>query len=325
MKRRRLLKLLGGGAGALASAVAVDNVFLGYEALGTNLQKQDLGAMVRETFFFGPRPSVANGVPVELEGEWLRIGPDDPDAYRYPNLTDDDAAAVDSRYGLGGLVAEGVPTVADLRTSVRFEFHDPRSFFERVRSGDSDAAAVELLRGVGGVDPSLLRTFADAAPDRPEAVVDGLVDGFRERASYDYERYAAGAVTYNLLFGVTDLRDSMAHPVGFEALLESEGSVGLFCDEFTRRAAEALHAVPAADQRAPVFAGAVVDVRHRHVFSTVGSVLREDGDVVVPVTFLDFTHSTMYDDLQARGLLGEGLDAYDRRHRADVIYWHDGI
>lgn len=324
MERRRFLGLLGGGAGALATGVAVDNVFLGYETLGTNLKKQDLAETTRERFFFGPRRSEVNGVQVELEGPWLRVG-DEPETYRYPELTAADAAAVDRSHGLGGLVAEGVPTVRDVRGSSRFEFHDYASFFRRVGAGDADAAAVELLRGVGGVDPSRVRAFTGASPASPEAVVEGLVDGFRTHASYDYERYAAGSVTYNVLFGVTDLRDSLEHPVDFEAMLGREDAVGMFCDEFTRRAAEALHAVPAREQRVPVFAGAVVDVRHRHVFSAVGSVLREDGEVVVPITFLDYTHTTMYDDLHARGLLGEGLDAYDRRHRADVVYWHARI
>lgn len=324
MERRRLLKLLGGGLGTLSAAVAVDNVFLGYEALGTNLRKQDLGARLGETFFYGPRPADVDGTPVELEGPELRVGAA-PETYRYPQLSAAEAAEVDRERDLGGLVADGAPALADVRADPTFEFHDPAAFFDRVADGESVPAAVELLRGVAGADPDRVAPFASAAPARPSELAAGLAEGFREHASYDYERYAAGAVTFNVLFGHVDLRESMAHPTDYEALLDSDGDVGLFCDEFARRAAEAFHAVPAAEQRAPVVAGSVVDARHRHVFTVLASVLREGGAPVVPATFLDYTHATMYDDLNLRGALGEGLGAYDRRHRADVVYWHEGI
>lgn len=324
MERRRLLKLLGGGVGTLATAAAVNNVFLGYEALGTNLRKQDLGARLGETFFFGPRPTVVDGTSVELEGAKLRVGADET-TYRYPELPEAKAVAVDREHDLGGLVAVGAPALGAVHAGPTFEFHGHGAFFERVAGGDSVPAAVELLRGVPGADPGRVETFASADPARPSDLAEGLVAGFREHASYDYGRYAAGAVTFNVLFGLVDLRESMEHATDFEAMLTSDGAVGLFCDEFARRAAEAFHAAPAAEQRAPVVAGSVADTRHRHVFTALASVLREDGELVVPVTFLDYTHATLYDDLNLRGALGEGLDAYNRRHRADVVYWHEGI
>lgn len=324
MERRRLLKLLGGGAGVLSAAVAVDNVFLGYEALGTNLRKQDLGARFGETFFYGPRPAVVDGIPVELEGATLRVGAE-PTTYRYPELTDAEAVEVDREYDLGGLVARGAPALADVRTGPTFEFHDYEAFFDRVAGGEPVPAAVELLRGVRGADPDRVETFASADPARPSDLAEGLAAGFREHASYDYGRYAAGVVTYNVLFDLVDLRESMAHATDFEALLTHDGALGLFCDEFVRRAAEAFHAVPAVDQRAAVVAGSVADTRHRHVFTVLASIIREDGELVIPATFLDYTYATMSDDLNLRGAFGEGLDAYNRHHRADVVYWHEGI
>jgi hypothetical protein len=39
------------------------------------------------------------------------------------------------------------------------------------------------------------------------------------------------------------------------------------------------------------------------------------------MTFVDYTHSTLYDDFNARGLLGDGVEAYDDRHRATAIEW----
>lgn len=324
MERRRFLKLFGGGVAGLSAAKAVDNVLLGYEALGTNLRKQDLEARLGETFFFGPRPAVVDGTAVELEGRRLSVGAE-PATYRYTELSASAAAGIDREHDLDGLVAVGVPAVADVYADPAFEFHGYRSFFDRVAAGESVPEAVTLLRGAVGADRDVVETFAGVGPERPSALAEGLVAGFRAHASYDYERYAAGSITFNVLFGVTDLRDALEHPVDFDALLASDGAVGMFCDEFARRAAEAFHAVPAAEQRAPVFAGSVVDTRHRHVYTVLASVLREDGQLVVPATFLDYTHTTLYDDLHLRGALGEGLDAYGRRHRADVVYWHDGI
>jgi hypothetical protein len=42
---------------------------------------------------------------------------------------------------------------------------------------------------------------------------------------------------------------------------------------------------------------------------------------VVPIAFLDYTHSTLYDDLNLRGVMGEGLEAYNSRHRARELTW----
>ncbi|PSQ13711.1 hypothetical protein BRD02_11795 [Halobacteriales archaeon QS_8_69_73] len=44
-----------------------------------------------------------------------------------------------------------------------------------------------------------------------------------------------------------------------------------------------------------------------------------DGDLVVPMTFVDYTHSTLYDDFGVTSVAGPGLAAYDDRHRATHV------
>jgi hypothetical protein len=166
----------------------------------------------------------------------------------------------------------------------------------------------------------LVEEVVAAPPTRPRAIAEGLVGGFREHASYDVPRYLAGSVEDNVLFGAADLREFFESPVDFEAVADGE-TTGLFCYELVYRSIEAFHATHPADQRVPVAGTVVFDDRHKHVYTGLASVVREGGDLVVPMTFLDYTHSTLYDDLALGGVLGEGLEAYNRRHRATAVYW----
>ena len=323
LSRRRVLGALG-GLGTLASGVAVDNVLLGYEQLGTNLRKQDLAGKFAATATSGLRVTDRNGVRVLLWDDHLRLT-DGPEGrvlanHRYPELDAAERRRLDEQHGLDGLLAEGIPTVAALhRGDVTFTFSDPETFFERVRAGEPERAAVELLRGQRPAPPDAVRAIADADPADPEAVATGLIDGFREHTYYDLPRYAAGAVQFNIAFDTVDLRAPFRDDTDFASLRDDD--VGMFCNDFAVRTAEALHAVPAGTQSPPVLAGVVIDDRHRHVFTTVASVLSGEDGPVVPATFLDYTHSTLYDDLRLTGLLGEGWEAYNRRHRADTVWW----
>ncbi len=74
-------------------------------------------------------------------------------------------------------------------------------------------------------------------------------------------------------------------------------------------------------QHPPVLGAKVVDARHGHVYVGVASVVRENGNLVIPMTFVDYRNSTLTDDLHLRWLLGEELTAYDERHRVTDIYW----
>lgn len=322
LDRRRALKVLGAGVGAVAAGTAVDNVLLGFEVLGTNLRKQDLAGLVAGSFFGQLRTTDVGSRRVLLWDDLLRVTRDEEglETRRYPELDAAAAADLDARYDLDGLVEAGVPVLGDLHGDVSLAFSTSGSFFDRLAAGDPEPEAVELLRSGASAPADVVRTFAGADPADPGAVVDGLVGGFREHARYDYERYAAGAIQYNVLGGRVDVKEPFREDVGFRSLLSAD-ELGMFCYEFADRSIEALHAVPAREQRVPVFAGRVHDRRHRHVYTAIGSVLREDDGYVVPMTFVDYMQPTMYDDLALRGVFGEGLEAYDRRHRATRVDW----
>lgn len=345
MRRRRALKLLGiAGVGA-GAARAVDNVLLGYGGVtGTNLREQDLEPLL--TANVEPRrwSYAADGGRLSLDGGTLAVaGPGGETALDVPTASPDAAADADGLHDLPGTPAAEV--VADLGAidagDARFTFHDPAGFFDRVTADRARHRpyTVDALRGAGirAVDPATVREFADADPADPRAVVEGLVGGFRRHAYYDVPRYTAGAIKYNVLFGAYDPRQHFEEPVDFESLLASDDETGMFCNEFTDRSLEALHAVPAPAQSVPVAGLSVADWRHKHVYTGITSVLRRPGggrgaagaendgrDLEVATTFVDYTHTTLYDDFHARGLLGEGLDAYNRRHRADSVSWNRG-
>ncbi|WP_435364058.1 hypothetical protein [Haloarchaeobius sp. DYHT-AS-18] len=338
LSRRRLLAGVG-GLGALGAGKAVDNIFLGYGILmGTNLLTQDTARLAGERL--GPTPfetTVADHILAVDRGQ-VHVGGADASADPEPVISlagsPTDAAEVDDEYGLPGVTTELVrddpPLAAALGDvnatevdGLRFEFHQYEAFFERVQEADSRPFSVMRLRGdrYRPIGTETIRAFTDADPSDPKAVIEGLVGGFREYSGYDLPRYAAGSLEDNVLMGHGDLRDHFESPTTYDALLSGRNT-GLFCYEFVHRSIEALHAVPAHEQTAPVFAGVVTDERHKHAYTAVGSVIREDGELVVPVTFVDYTHSTLYDDLLATGVLGRGLRAYDDRHRASDIYWN---
>lgn len=314
LTRRRLLAALGAGTG-LGAAKAIDNVVLGYGTVGegTNLREQDLAALLEATR--------------SLRGEFA--------ADRRYDVTDDAVRErrVDDwrRYPLGEPVPDAASAlVRELHRDVRaidagehaYEPLPLAAFFDRIAAGDPRPYATAALRGrvADPVEPATVEAFAETPPTTPEELVAGLKRGFREHGAYDLPRYVGGSIEDNLLRGAVDLRAPFEGPTDFETLLE-ESRTGLFCYELADRAIEALHAVPATDQRPPVAGFWIRDRRHKHVYNGLASVLREDGDLRIPVTFLDYTHATLYDDARLTWLVGEGLDAYDRRHRADEIHW----
>ncbi|WP_255169228.1 hypothetical protein [Natrononativus amylolyticus] len=329
LTRRQLLAGAVGGGTALGGGTAIYNVVLGYDRFtGTNLTRQDLDPLVAQRL--GPagedvatldshrllqRDGAVSAVDRETDEsvanlEWATADPAD-------------AAVVDDDLGLAdGPLEELVADLSALEAGdVRFVYDSYPAFFERVSAGDARPHTVSALRGYRSAEPSTVEAFSGADPRDPMAVAEGLVEGFREHTSYDVPRYVAGSVEDNVLFGARDLRSRFESETSFEAMLAGEDT-GLFCYELTRRSVDALQAVPALEQTAPVVGGFVKDDRHKHVYTILASALREDDELVVPVTFLDYTHSTLYDDLRVRRLTGEGLDAYDTRHRATTIAWY---
>lgn len=329
LSRRGAIKLLGAGLGAAAAGKAADNVLLGYgDLVGTNLRAQersgDLAALAAEGFLDAPGTVGVPGARLVRRADRLLVrGRDGTDlaSLPLPEATPAAARAVDDEHGLEGATEQVVRDVGAVRRGeLSFEFARSGPFFERVGAAEPRPYMVGLARGEAAADPDAVAAFAGADPADPAAVVAGLVEGFREHAYYDVPRYAAGSVQDNVLLGAVDLRRFFREPVDFASLAD-EGRTGVFCFEFVARSIEALHAAAAPAQSPPVVAGYVHDGRHKHAYTALASVVREDGELVVPTTFVDYTHATLYDDLALRGVLGDGLEAYNDRHRADAVWW----
>ncbi|UTF54365.1 hypothetical protein [Natronosalvus rutilus] len=352
LTRRQLLAGLAGGGAVLGGGRAVDNVLLGYDRFtGTNLVRQDLDPLVSaELRPSGTDVATVDGYRIEhRDGRFSLVGGDGrddasdgddssgdgsddeadegrgDDVLATVSSTDDPTAAadVDREYDLeDGPLEQLVADIGALESGdVRFVYDSYPAFFEFVREHESRPYTVAALRGYRTADPDRIEAFSGADPADPEAVAEGLVDGFREYSSYDIPRYVAGSVEDNVILGAYDLRQHFESDTDYEAIVAGENT-GLFCYELTRRSVDALQAVHPLEQTVPVVGGYVKDTRHKHVYTILTSVVDVDGETVIPVTFLDYTHSTAYDDLRVRWVMGEGLDAYDRRHRATSIDWY---
>jgi len=323
--RRQAIAGTGGVLSGVGAVRTLDNVLLGYGELGngTNLREQDLAALATEFLAVTYDERLA-GHRVHVAGAAVVVETDSGDR-RFALDTDEREAArdLDADLGLDGRLAALYADIRDLRTGA-FEmvFSQPAAFFSRVREADARPDAVAALRGNGDrvASPDIVERFADAPPTRPERLATALVTAFREHASYDIPRYAAGSIEDNVIFGAADLRGRFENEVSFEAMLERDDT-GLFCWELAVRSMEALQAVAPWAQSVPVAACYTRDRRHKHAYTGVASAVREDGDLLVPMTFLDYTHSTLYDDLHVTPITGRGLAAYDDRHRATHIYW----
>jgi hypothetical protein len=288
--------------------------------MGTNLKEQDLAELLTEDLSLAYEETIAgtevrstdSGLVVDGETR-LRFGDDDRE----------DAAAVDTAFGTDGRIGDLFADLSAFRDGAyAFEFHQPAAFFDRVEAADSRPGIVTAIREKRDriVDPDVVERFAGADPRNPAALVDGLTEGFREHTQYDVTRYLAGSIEDNVIFGAADLRQYFEEDVDFEALLESD-TTGIFCWELVFRSIEALQSVRPVRQSIPVAACYVSDRRHKHAFTGIVSAIRVDGALRLPMTFVDYTHSTLYDDVRLTGVLGEGLAAYNDGHRADEIWW----
>lgn len=316
LTRRRLLSAGGAGALGLTGAKTVDNVVLGYGVVGggTNLREQELGPLFSEHRSLDGEIATADAT-YWIDGGTLRIGRGaDSRAYSFEGRTP--GAPED---GEGRALFEDL---TELGAESRYEFHTLGGFLERLGETTPRALATEALRGrvSDPVEPALVERFAGVPPADAIALLRGIKRGFREHGHYDVPRYVGGSIQDNVLRGTVDLRAPFEGPTDFETLIEEERT-GLFCGEMTVRAIEALHSVPATEQDPPLAAFWVRDRRHKHVYNGLASVVRDGGALRLPVTFVDYTDSTLADDFLVRRLTGEMLCAYDRRHRADEIGW----
>lgn len=315
MTRRQLLRHGVGGGVTIGMAKALHNTTIGYGhfGVGENLRTQDLAAIAGANFRV---PQVAemeiDGYDVALAGESIRYR---TDTEEWQNGRDPDAPDWVTRFAAD---------VDDLRAGAfTFTFAGVEDFFSSVPDADLRAPAVEVLRGsnYARTNPDAIAEFVGTSPGDAEAIVRGLVPAFREHSRYDAPRYLAGSIDDNVLPVDADLRAPFRPSVRFDAITESTEPVGLFCGEFTILANRAIRSVPATSQSPPLYGLIVRDRRHKHVYNGFGSVRRTADGLELPITFVDYTHTTVYDDFNLTRLLGSGFDAYTTRHRADTIAW----
>lgn len=326
MYRRRFLAAAGGGVGAVASGVAVDNVLVGYGRLtGTNVVDQDLRPLVDE------RLDPADGRTLDVDGVEIRLRPDaiDVEGETVPwSAPRDDLATVEDEQGLAdGVLVALRDDLGNLRVGrYGLEPMELDAFLDRAASREVRPSTVEALRGpaFGTAPAEVVREFTGAPPDDVEALVEGLVAGFREHAFYDAPRYTAGAIEDNVLRGAVDLREPFESPADFEAIREGD-SHGLFCYDLSFRAIESLHAVPASEQSHPVVAFHVGDRRHKHAYTGLATVLAGAVRPTLALTFLDYTSTTMYHDFGLAWARGDDPGAYDTWHRTTGIFWNQEI
>jgi len=320
ISRRKLLGAVGAAGATAGSYKAVDNVILGY---GTNLTNQDIAPLAGDGLSVPTRYTVdADGATVSVSGLYVEVGGDGAtDELFYPTASAEEAAAVDARHSLDGVVEEVVTDARRVRDGeYSFEFHAFGEFFERVEDAETRPYTTGLVRGFEGADEEAVTEFVGVSPDEPKDLLEGFESAFVDGTVYDIPRYVAGSITDNILFKTVRLRPFFEGDVGYEAL-NSDGSTGMFCYEYVYRSVEGLHSIPAHRQEVPVAGVGVHDSRHKHYYTGVATAVEEDGELVFPMTFVDYTRTTLYDDLHLAGVLGSSLNAYDSSHRATRVDW----
>lgn len=327
VSRRQAIAGLAGGGLTLGAGRAVDNVLLGYGIVsGTNLRDQPLADYARKRFAPSPFAVELEGTTLGYEPDQIQINDADGRTHQLPIATTgvDEATRLDTDLGLDGQLTALLRDLQAIQDGeYRFSFSQTTGFFDTITGGELRPVTAAAMRGNQFATPQLeqIQAFTSEDPADPHALIGGLASGFREYSSYDIPRYLAGSLEDNILLGSHNVRSAFRSPTDFEALL-AENAEGLFCYDFTYRSVEAFHAVPPVSQTVPVIGAVVADRRHKHVYTGLASVIRTNDDLVIPMTFVDYTHATLYDDLALRGLFGEGIEAYDRRHRTTDIFWN---
>lgn len=322
VNRRNALKYLGGGI-LTASAARIGYEVTGYGTVsGTNLTEQDLEPLALENLRATPFELPVQDGQLRFDGEMLAYdsGGQTRTAVAVQETTPDGAADAGEEFGVAAPFRELTADIDALSAGdVRFEFSSNDAFFERVEAATPRPFTVAALRGdmFGDPDPETLQEFAGSGPENTAGLVDGLATGFRENAHFDVERWIVFNVEDHVLGNTIPIKEYVSEPTGFEELVE--GSTGLYCWEYARRSLAALHAAQPHTQSPPVFGAVVTDDRHNHMFTGFASAIRDGEDLVLPMTFVDYSHSTMYDSYGLRWALGSGVDAYSTQHRATAI------
>ena len=311
MNRRAFIRRGALGGFTLGIAKALHNTTIGYGqfGIGDNLQtadieqvaKADMPALEWRERTIGDQPVrlTPSGIRYQRDGRWPRI---DEDAPPIVHEFQRDLTAIH----------------ADEFT---FAFSGIDSFFDTVETADVRPAMVTFLRNSMTADPSLVETVTGVSPTRPQPLLTAFVELFRDRSRYDVPRYVAGSIDDNVLPFDANLRDPFEPDIDFELLASHDDTIGMFCTEYTWLVIEALHSVPAERQTPPVFGVQVRNRRHKHMYNGIGSVIRRDDELIIPMTFADYTDTTLIDDFRAGRFVDDSLDAYDTSHRADQIRW----
>jgi hypothetical protein len=305
-----------------AGSLRVLYELVGYGTVsGTNVTEQDLGPLVRRTLDPSAFERSYADRTLAFDGERVHLRDDAGGHLTTVPVFDVDpetAATQGGVYGLGrplGRLVADLKTLSD--TAVTVDVSGYEAFFDRVWNASPRPLAVAALRGeVRQQDPAAIRAFTGSDPADPQALVSGLAEGFGEHTHFDATRYVVGNLQEHVLRDAVRLRPHLEGPSDFA---EVRGGVGLYCWEYALRSVEAFHAVAPHRQTTPVFGAFVHDRRHNHMYTALGSVVREGGDLHLPMTLLDYSHATMYDNTGLRVAFGPGVDAYDARHRASAI------
>ncbi|MFB6085890.1 MAG: hypothetical protein ABEJ84_03650 [Halodesulfurarchaeum sp.] len=316
--RRELLRRI--GIGAIAGGFA--RVFYEYTGFGhltaTNLRRQDLEPLLRDRL--EPSPF---SVPV-ADGRFWFTG-EEWNSAAAENGAERGSVAGSTRQTDGHHDHLTDRFSRDLRALRSGDFTVPvlslSDFLDRGGEGRTRPLAVAALRGEGfqSPDPEMIRRFTGVDPADIRAVIDGLGSGFRAHTHFDARRYLAAAIERYLLLETIPVADPSRDPTDFEAILT--GSTGLYCYEYALRSIEAFHAIEPTRQSIPVFGGIVIDDRHNHAYTALGTVLREAGGLRLPFTFVDYFYTALFDSLRAGWLVGEEIGAYDRFHRATRVHY----
>ena len=322
MNRRNALKYLGGGVLA-ASGARVGYEVTGYGTVsGTNVTEQELGPLAREHLRATPFDLSVRDGQLRFDGKVLAFDnrAETRASVAVQETTPDAAAAEGEKYGVDAPFRELTADIQDLGAGdVTFEFSSNEAFFDRIEQATPRPFTVAALRGdsFGAPDPETLEAFAGSGPENPAALVAGLATGFRDHAHFDVERWIVFNVEDHVLLNTLPIGEYVSEHTGFEEL--ADGSTGLYCWEDARRSLAALHAAPPHNQSPPVFGAVVTDDRHNHMYTGFASAIRDGQELVLPMTFADYSHSTMYDSYGLRWALGSGIDAYSTQHRATEI------
>ncbi len=315
MRRRELLRTGVGAGVTLGLARALHNTVIGYGqfGIGENLTEQHIGGLARAGY---PGP---NGGRLALGDGELLIG---TESVRYREDGTDEWTSVGAAE-----TPESVQTLtSDIRSLQRGEFDVEvfplEDFFEWIDQRQSRPTLLGLLRRQHAVRPdrSLIDEFTGIDPGNGKTLLGGLAEAFAESTTYDIPRYAAGSVQDNLLPVDVDLRGPFRPDIGFEQLVDADG-IGLFCGEYTLLTNRALRSVPPADQSPPLRGLTVYNDRHKHVYNGVISVVESENGLVIPVTFVDYTFTTLRATVGLDNIAPGEKNAYGTGHRADRINW----